>query len=176
MKPIRAQFARRWMPTRVWWFGCLILIAIDASFAGLAWQSLQRIKATKRELAAIDERVQQARVTGPRPTDASPLPYDSSARDMLAQRSVPWPALLATLEAVSVSGVRLTSVDYGAAESRARVEITFANHAAALKYVQQLSAGVPESGPAWRWRPLLFSQPRVAEKGTATLEAAWHVR
>lgn len=176
MKPVRAQFVRRWEPSRRWWLGCLILLALAAGVAWLAWQSAQRTSSAKLEATRIEEGAQQVRTTAPKPSAALPPPYDTSAREMFAQSTVAWPTLLAALEAVSVSGVRLVSVDYVAAESRARVEITFTNHAAALEYVQALSAGIPDTGPAWRWRPLLLSQPRVADRGSASLEAVWQVR
>lgn len=177
MKPIRAQFASSWVPGRWAWATCLALLAACASVSWLAWQSVQRTRAATLDLAGIEQGAQQAKLAVERPPAAPlPPPYDASAREMLAQAITPWPTLLAALEAVSAPGVRLVSLDYVAAESRARVEIAFANHAAALEYVQALSVGVPESGPAWRWKPLLLSQPRAAEKGTATLEALWQVR
>ena len=177
MKPVRAQFVRRWVPGPIGWLLSLGLLGAAASLAWLAWQSAQRTQASKLDLDATALSMQSQRATLERPAlpPVAP-PYDSSAREMLAQATTPWPALLAALEAVQVSGVRLVSVDYVAAESRARIEIAFANHAAALEYVQALAAGVPEIGAAWHWRPLLLSQPRSTDKGTATLEAIWQAR
>jgi hypothetical protein len=176
MKPIRAQFVRRCVPGRLWWLVCLSLFAAASGVGWLAWQSIQRTRAAHQELIGIEAGTKRAQASAQRPTTQLPPPYDASAREMLAQAAVPWPALLAALEAVTVSGVRLVSVDYIAAESRGRVELKFTNHAAVLEYVQALSAGAPESGPAWRWKPLLLSQPRAAEIGTATIEATWDVR
>ena len=176
MKHVRAQFRRRWMPSRAWWFVCLVLLAVGAILAGLAWQSAQRIEAAKLELLRIEVSTQQLQSAIPQSTDPTPPPYDGSAREMLAQSTVAWPALLAALEAVSEPGVRLVNVDYVATESRARVDISFANHAAALEYVEALSAGLSAGGSVWRWKPLSLSQPRSADKGVARLEATWASR
>lgn len=177
MKAVRAQFARRLVPGPIAWWLCVGLLGLAASLTWLAWQSVQRTQASKLDQDETALSAQRQRVDLERPAPPPvPPPYDSSAREMLVQATTPWPALLAALEAVQVYGVRLVSVDYVAVESRARVEIAFVNHAAALEYVEALAVGMPETGAAWRWRPLLLSQPRSADKGAATLEAIWQAR
>ncbi len=176
MKSVRAQFARTWMPSHWWWAGCLALLAVGTVVAVHAWKSAQRIEVAKLALRRIVANMDPLQAAIPQLTNSPPSPYDGSARELLAQSTVAWPALLAALEAVSEPGVRPVSVDYVAAESRARIEITFANHGAALEYVEALSAGVSQGGSVWRWKPLSLSQPHSADKGAARLEATWTSR
>lgn len=175
MKTVHAQFVRSWEPARGVWLLCVVLLVLSAGLAGVAWQTKQRRDGEQRELDDIGSRRQQLLAAVPQPKAPAPMPYDASARDLLAQSAIPWPALLGQLEATSVQGVRLVRFEYVAAEARARVEITFANQAAALMYVNKLAAAAASAGSdgVWRWQPLSLTQPRPAEPGSAVLDARW---
>ena len=173
MKPVRAQFARPRAPSAAWWFTCVALLVACVYVAWLAQQAQRRTKEARSDVEVSERALSEVKQSALRQPQLAPAPYETSAREMLAQRSMQWPAVLAALEAVSVAGVRVLSVDLVAAEARVRVELGFATQASALEYVQALTAGVPDSGWAWRWKPIQMSQARSTNKGTATLEATW---
>jgi hypothetical protein len=169
---VRAQFARRKPPARGWWVLCWMLLLTALVLAVLGWNSRQRTKALVAEAGAarpavITESTRAALMASKR----RPPPYEASARELLALHAVPWPALLAALEGAEVPGVRVTSIDYDGSSASARIELAFVPPASPLALLDQLNAGVPAVGDAWRWRVVEIDQRSSGAAGRAAIRA-----
>lgn len=167
MKPVRADFVPRSPVPRGWWFAVAALVAAAVVLAFLTRQAALRVEAAQADEAALRaaSAVAQARTIRVLPPPA----YEASARELLAQHTVPWPTLFAALEAVQVTGVRVLSVDYASIDAGARVEVAFTLQTQVLGYVNELNAGVPASGEAWRWSVLRIEQSGRDGAGRALL-------
>jgi hypothetical protein len=172
MRQIRADFARRSQPGALWWWLCAALLLSSVVMAVLTLQSKQRAHALIERAAAAQSEALAARNAALRDmVPKPPPPYEASAREVVAGHSVPWPMLLAALEAVRVPGVRVTSIEYEAKRASARVEFAFDQQASMLKLVEELNINVPASSNAWRWNLLEMSQRGTTEAGRALVEA-----
>jgi hypothetical protein len=149
MKPLHVELLPpRYPPRRLWW-----VIAALVAAAAVVWSldAIQRHQA--RQLQAQTQQRQQAEQARQRAAAAAagvqqPLPpYHSSARTLLAQRTHPWPTVLATMESITIEGATPVSLDITAAERSARIELNATSYAAVLAYLQALNQG----DPALQW-------------------------
>ncbi|HEX6705214.1 MAG TPA: hypothetical protein VF169_10675 [Albitalea sp.] len=163
MRSVRADFSRR-SPPSPWLWGLLALLALAALAAGgWAWREWQGAAAQR---AALRDAAVKPLPPIAMPAPRAPAPYDTSAREMLAERRFPWPKVLTAIEATAVVGVTPTAVEFAAGDKSARVEVSFVDFAKLLDYVDQLNAGEAEL----RWT-LIQSQAQAAGGGTATVAA-----
>jgi hypothetical protein len=135
-------------------------------------QKLDALKAQKEELLR-----QLAEPAKPSPVVTQKMPYDASAREMLALATSEWPAMLTALESVEIVGVTPTSVEIAVPERWIRVEVEFADYEKLLAYVDGLNAGEPR--PRW---VLLQAQSNTRSgsasssplsMSTASVKGAW---
>ena len=173
MRTVAADFARQRTPSAGWWWLCAVLLATCLALTVLTLQSRQRAHLLSQQADETEAQVRFAREALQRPKPPAPPPYEASAREMLAAHSVPWPTLLAALEATAVPGVRVVTLDYDAARATSRVEFAFDRPANMLKLLDELNAGSAGAGPAWRWHVQEMDQRNGAELGRAILEARW---
>ena len=174
MKPVRADFAPRTPVPRSWWIAVGTLAAGAIVLALLAHQASLDAEAAFADEAALRAKRAGAQAQAPRVVHRPA--YEASAREMLAQHAVPWPTLLAALEGVQVTGVRVLSLDYSGTDAAARVEVAFTVQTQVLDYVNELNAGVPASGEAWRWGVLRLEQSGRDGAGRALLVGRWAER
>jgi hypothetical protein len=174
VRVVIAEFARQRAPGAGWWWLCAALLSACVALTLMTVQSRERARLASQQADEAEAQVRIAREAAQRPpTPAAPQPYEASAREMLAAHSVPWPTLLAALEATAVPGVRVTTLDYEAARATARVEFAFDHAASMPKLLDELNAGNSERGAAWRWQLLEMDQRNTAESGRAVLVARW---
>jgi hypothetical protein len=173
MKPIRADFARRRSAAPVLW----VVVGVAALTAGwLLWdtaESRRQIATLRAELAALEQAASDAGKASQVHAVPPPAAYDASAREMLAQATIPWPQVLVALETVQIAGVRVQSLEYVAVEKQARVEIAAARQELALEFVNALNAGIPSEGAAWRWTIVRMDQTAGDRLARAQLLARW---
>lgn len=130
-----------------WAWRALLLIGLLAVTLVVATVYRQR---ELRQLREHLHETMQGQKTPPVAPPALPprrAPYDASAREMLAEATSEWPAMLTALETTAVLGVTPISVEIVSAERQARVEVEFSDYAALLKYLDDLNAG--EQAPRW---------------------------
>ena len=103
------------------------------------------------------------------------MPYDASAREMLALTTSEWPALLTALESVEIAGVTPVALEIAPAQRWIRVEVEFADYAKLLEFVDGLNAGEPV--PRWSLvqaqRGDRSSGAAPAALSTATVRGTW---
>ncbi len=176
MRRINARFDRWPRPARGLWIALIALVIVAVATAIWAWSAKARFDAKTAQRAQSTQQRQEAemaRSTVP----VSPPPYDSSAREMLAERTAPWPAALTAIEHVAMVGVTPTSIEFAANERTVNLEVAFSEHAKLLEYADALNAGLEPSTVGWRWS---IQQTQLATGaigagvgGTARLTAAW---
>jgi hypothetical protein len=164
MKPIRADFRRGSRPPRwLWWsLAALAAAALAAgAMAGREWQLLRSLQAELRDAEA-----RQHAMPVPQAAVVAPPVYESSARALLAERALPWPQALTSIEATAIVGVTPIGIDFSSAERSMRLEVAFSDYAKLLEYVDALNAGEPEL----RWA-LAQSQSQAMGAATALIVA-----
>jgi hypothetical protein len=123
----------------------------------------QVAEASARAQQAAAERASAARLTPP--------PYAADAWAAFQQQQFPLNAALTAIEAVTVVGVRVVSVDIVASEAAVRLQVEFSDYETLIRYLQELNAGEP----AERWT-LVTAQAGnggVAGRPTANLLSTW---
>lgn len=156
MKPVGADFRPRALPGPVHW-GLAGLLAMAAGLSlGWAWLQHTRLDALRQALAVAAaaqaaQAAHEAHEAARQPPAPATLPYDSSARELLRERSVPWPEALTALETISMSGVTPRSLEVNASDGTVRVELAAEGHARVLEYVEALNAGASGHAEALRW-------------------------
>lgn len=161
-----------------WAWGVVGLLAVVAVVMGLLVHRESR-KLDELKAQLIDLR-QQLASPPPVPTVvAQKMPYDASAREMLALATSEWPSMLTALESVEMVGVTPISLEISPAERWISVEVEFADYAKLLEYVDGLNLGDPK--PRWglvqaQTNPSSRSASAGAAVGalsTATLRGTW---
>jgi hypothetical protein len=174
MRTVAAEFARVRGPGAGWWWLCAALLAACVALTAMTLQLQGRARLASQQASEAEAQARMTREASELPASpAAAPPYEASAREMLTVHSVPWPTLLAALEATAVPGVRVMTLDYDAAQATARVEFAFDRPANMLKLVDELNAGTSEPGLAWRWQLQEMDQRNAAEAGRAVLVAMW---
>jgi hypothetical protein len=147
------------------------LVALGLTVAAV-WQA-RKLEALKAERDVL-LRQAASPVVVERPAPRK-MPYDASAREMLALATSEWPAMLTALEAVELVGVTPIAIEIAPAERWLRVDVEFADYAVLLQYVDALNAGEPK--PRWA---LLQAQSAITTVGssagkssTASVRASW---
>ena len=172
MTPVRAEFVQPVLPSKRAWLlvGFLWLVAVGA--LGWAWYENLRANDAQRRLESARQLAVNAERARPFAAPPPPAPYDASAREMLRERSTPWPMVLRSLEVTAMVGITVRSIDMNASEAIVRVEVDFNNHKTLLEYLDSLNAGLPGGGPAWHW-VLVHAQLETSAGGVAQLVARW---
>lgn len=145
MRTLSVELKPASRPSRwAWGLLCLVLLLAGAAIAASLYrhQDLERIREQLREIARLQNEPVVPAVVAPRRA-----PYDASAREMLAEATSQWPAMLTALETVAVPGVTPTSVEIVASEGQVRIDVEFSDYAALLRYLDDLNAGEPV--PRW---------------------------
>jgi hypothetical protein len=159
-------------PRRAW--GAVVSIGLVALGLAVvaAWQ-VRKLEALKTERDAL-LRAAASPIVVERPAPRK-MPYDASAREILALATSEWPAMLAAVESVELVGVTPVALEIAPAERRLRVDVEFADYAVLLQYVDALNAGEPK--PRWA---LVQAQSTISTAGpsngrssTATVRASW---
>ncbi len=150
MRPVGADFRPRTLPGPVHWGLAGLLAAAAGLSLGWAWLQHTRLDALRQALA-VAAAAHEAHEAARQPPAPATLPYDSSARELLRERSVPWPEALTALETISMSGVTPRALEVNAGDGAVRVELAAESHARVLEYVEALNAGVSSSAEALRW-------------------------
>lgn len=161
MKVVRADFKTPSRPSRALWLACAVLASLALAATGWAWHQWREVD-VQRELLR-EAIAQRDAVPAAAPVAIAPTPYDASARELLAERAIPWPQALTTLEATAVVGVTPVSVEFGNGDKSIRLEVSFVDYGSLLEYLNALNAGEPEL----RWK-LAQSQAQSAPGGVST--------
>lgn len=147
------------------WHWCLPAIT-GAVALGLTVQTLFAQRDLERLQAAAKRQQEQ--------TEASPAsavvlpapPYEASARDMLAERAIPWGEVLTALEKTAVPGVLVTSIEAPGATSNITVQTLMPDYKAVLDYLSALNGESPQTGD------ILFALQQARVEATGQQVAA----
>lgn len=173
MRPLAADLRSRHPPPRWAWMVLAALLLAAAALAMFALKAERDLAASRVEELAL----RQDAAASPRPQlpRVQPvMPYDASARAVLAQAQAGWGPLLASLESMEVVGVTPVSIDVSTADRQIRVDLEFSDLATLLRFVDEINAGEP--APRWR---LLQAQgaarvPTMSAAATvATILGTW---
>ena len=167
MKRVEADFKSKRRPGRWHWTFALALAAAAGTLVVQAWRMQEELVRVRAEVAGLNAHRAAASALV-KPTE-SPA-YEPSAREMLRERSVPWPEVLATLEAVAVPGVTPTSVSFGANNERVTIELNASDYRTALAYVEALN-GADRSGGEVRFALLQVKADSSSNAILVTLRA-----
>lgn len=148
MKPLNIELLPPRYPSRLAWWGiAILLVAAAAVWSDDAMQRHQarHLQAQAQKLQQVDQASQRAAAAAAAVAAQQPLPsYHASAYALLAQRTHPWPVVLATMESIAIEGATPVSLDMSSTERIARIEINATSYAAVLAYMQALNQGDPE--------------------------------
>lgn len=161
MRFIRADFKKTSRPSPLLWSVCAVVVALALAGAAWTWHEWREVDLQNERLR---EAIARKDAPPPMPSVALTKPYEASARELLAERAIPWPQALTTLEATAVVGVTPVSVEFGPGEKSIRLEVTFTDYGSLLEYLNALNAGEPDL----RWK-LAQSQSQGAATSTAVL-------
>ncbi len=102
------------------------------------------------------------------------LPYEESAREMLALATSKWPEMLTAFETAEVAGVTPSALEISPADRWIRVEVDFSDYGKLLEYIEALNAATPT--PRWSLVQAQTGTKPGAVGGatsTATIRGAW---
>ena len=169
MKPIQAQFVQRRGPSVLLW-GLLLsgLLAVVVMQYGT-----HRVNAEHQAQWLHMEQLAREEADAKARAPSTPVPFAESLKEIERLREVPWPQLLAALEAATrKDDVRIDSIGIDVVAQRADVAVAASSAKAVLDYVGSLNEGVPPGVAAWRWGAW-----RVAERSgggfSVELRATW---
>lgn len=166
MKAVRADFNRRWRPPKGAWWAMCALGAATLVAGGAVWLEWRHLDAQRAAL--LDDLTRrQAAAASAQPSSTS-VPYQASAREMLAERDSTWLGMLATIESNAFLGVTPVSLEFISGDKMFRLDVTATDYPKLLEYVDALNAGEPEAR-------FSITQSQVAASGAvaAVLSAAW---
>jgi hypothetical protein len=151
MKAVAADFKPASQPGWLLWMVTAVCVVAALASTYTVWQHKQKLSQLQSEFKA--KQAQRDAQAAPVPQLAiEPKPYERSAREMLAERSAPWPDALAALEAAAQIGVTPKSVEFNATDGAVRVELVVVDPTRLLKYIDSLNAGVDKGSGELRWR------------------------
>ena len=169
MKALNVDLRTPSHPPRWAWIAVAVALFVAASLiVSAAWQA--------RKLAALeaqrDALLKELRMPVPAPHPvARKMPYDASAREMLALATSEWPAMLTALESVELVGVTPVAIEIAPAERWVRVDVEFADYAALLQYVDGLNAG--EAKPRWALVQAQMTARSGGAASVASVKGTW---
>ncbi len=176
MKRIDARFDEPPRPGRKAWAMVMMFALLAAGTMTWAWLERAELAAKKAQLGAFT-RLQHETAGAHARRPAIVPPYDASARQMLKERQMPWPAALTAIENVAMVGVTATAIEFAGGDGTVQLEVAFAEHAKLLEYVDALNAGLEPSAQGWRWAIRQTQTNTVpsssSPSGSATLIATW---
>lgn len=149
MKPVAAEFKPVSQPGRLaWGFVCCCALVALASVAH-AWDRHQQLlaeQARRSEMLVGHEVAQRGSEVPPQPK-----PYERSAREMLKERSLPWPEALVAMENVAMPGVSPRTFEANASDGAVRIEVLASDLSKVLAYLDALNAGTGHRPDDLRW-------------------------
>jgi hypothetical protein len=148
MKPIRADFARRFRgPPLAAWF---VVLALAVTVAAL-YVDTRRMREVR--LTAQGDEMQRQKDASQRSLNARPQRSAAQLRldELGSLRFVPWPAALRALESVPRGGVELEAIRVDTRSRVVELEGRAPDGAALIAYIQDLNAGVPAEALEGRW-------------------------
>ena len=169
MKSVLVDFRRPRRPPRWAWFAVAVLgLAAAASLvvASMQQRKLNELRAQRDELIRAKANPPPRLISTPRPA-----PYEASAREMLAEATSKWPAMLTAIESMSIIGVTPVAIEIVPAEREIRVEVEFVDYATLLKFLDELNAGQPM--PRWVLVQAQSAAAAIGQKSTATVRGTW---
>lgn len=138
MRTLRVQFVRR-TPVLVYLVAALAVGLF--LFAGVRlWGALnvyRRTQDIQAEMASLQARV--SALNGKISLTQKPPPYQVGAVQAAREAKFPIEAVLASLESVSVAGVKVTSIVVTPVDASAQAELEYQSPDALAKYLQQLA-------------------------------------
>jgi hypothetical protein len=150
MRLITARFDTPRRPGRLAWGATLTFLVVALTLSGWTWHRERQRRAAQVE-AVEQARQREAARLAAESAPVVPQPYEASARDMLTERDWPWPAALVAIESVAMEGVTVAAIEMSASDKLVHLEVTFADHAKLLTYLESLNAGLDASTSGWRW-------------------------
>lgn len=163
MKRLDVDFKPRTLPGPRLWIAALICLA--SAFAEVVVATRERSDLRSAVQTLRETNAAAAASGAPTPPPAAP-PYEASARELLRERSVPWPQALATLESVAMRGVVVRVVEFDARKNEVRVEVSARSHAQAIDYLDALNAGNFGGAGELHWG-LVQSQSEAGQSGVS---------
>lgn len=166
MKSVSVELLAARRPTPALWVVAGIALLVAASMAFWAWRQQQ---ATSAARAALQLALATQAADQPPPVLVlRKNGYERSAREMLLERSLPWPEALTALEATAMVGATPRAVDANASDGTVRVEVIAASHSRLLAYVDALNAGGGVDGDTVHWA-LQQTQSDPANNGVVSI-------
>ena len=158
MKPLQVDLLPpRYPSRRAWWSLAALGLATAAVWSHDAMQRHQtrQLQDQAQAQAQQQQQTDQARQRAAAAAAAQLAlpPHHASANTLFAQRTHPWPAVLATMESIIIEGATPVSLDMAATERTARIELNATSFSAVLAYMQALN----QSDPALQWSLLQFN-------------------
>lgn len=176
MKRIDARFDEPPRASHKAWTMVAMLAMLAVGAITWAWLERTELAAKKAHLDALTRLQHETADAHARRPTIVPF-YDASARQMLKERQMPWPAALTAIENVAMVGVTATAIEFATGDGTVQLEVAFAEHAKLLEYVDALNAGLESSAQGWRWairQTQTNTAPNSASlSGSATLMAIW---
>lgn len=173
MRALNVDLRSRWVPSRWAWGGVALLFAVAIVLGFAAYRESRTLEALKAQRAELLRQLVEP--VKPLPAPMQKMPYDASAREMLALATSRWPEMLTALESVEIIGVTPTALEISPAERWIRVEVEFSDYAKLLEYIDGLNAGEPR--PKWSLVQAQSVSPsggkQDASKSVASLRGAW---
>lgn len=173
MRTLNVDLRSQWLPPRWAWAAVGLLFAAALALAFAAYRESRKLEALKAQRAELLR--QLAEPVKPLPPPMQKMPYDASAREMLALATSQWPAMLTALESVEIIGVTPTALEISPAERWIRVEVEFSDYARLLEYIDGLNAGEPR--PKWNLVQAQSASPAASgqetSKSVASLRGVW---
>lgn len=171
MRRLNINFApKRQLPTWVWHSAAALLFAVALQQTGFAWKLKEQTASIDAQVASLRNKrkmtEQQRREAEAKAQQIAP--YARDAAELVRVASYPIEAVLGSLEALQISGIKLTALDISPRERAARAEVEFNDTSALLHYMEALNDGTALG----RWS-LMQVQPAKdgVAKGTARLAA-----
>lgn len=167
MRPVTADLRPiRKVPPALWGFAG-VLTVVACAMTWMAYTAELEAVALETELEA--RRRQEASPKPSAPLAYEPVPYERSAREMLAEYRRPWPEALTALEATEVVGIALNALETPSGEALIRIEVTAVDHAALLEYLAALNTGRLGASGEIAWRLVGARKADIASGLVATI-------
>lgn len=134
-------------PAWMWWTtGGLVFVAVCL----LAFARHLEAEVVNLRQQVVLAQGREATPLVPQAAALQPKPHEASARELLAEHTMPWPRILDALEAVEVQGVQVISLDIATRDAVVRLEVRFSDYAQLTKYIELLN--VEAGGASWTLR------------------------
>jgi hypothetical protein len=149
VRRVHIEFRPAAVPGRRLWMLAAAAVLVALAALANAWHDHQAARQAHGRLAAAQAGASPAIALSPRAAEVRP--YDASAREMLAERSRPWPEVLLALENTRFVGIRLKAVELSSGEYAVGVLVAANDNSALLAWVDALKAGQQSDASSVIW-------------------------